>query len=538
MEVSSEFVGDPNLLAPIIYEDTGECSCQICGTILKNRKSFNKHRWQYHSVIRKTLGCPLTSVGCVEKMTNMTALRSHLLTKHGIECPEQILHFDDMRDFEAWKSEEEMASSSAFVRRTNAHTTKNDTQAQAYFYCNRSGNKDQRLKATATRKKGSGKIGAYCPAYLTVSINRIDGGVTVRACLTHVGHEMDAAYLPLPVPVVLTIERMLLDGRTVEDIVNTIKSSGDDSDAVLKINSSHVKYIKSRMGVVDAKEGDAPSTSAHPVEHPPQSLDTFAADAENDTFDSQLETWAYTLTAVRQTLDNIALHYRDADVTSLLANQPALDSLQRIASRIERAVVSSIDQSIATNRSKRPAPHQLRQPSKRKQLDRATKHSAVSCVVCEQRAFCRLKNTEETRKVLFAGCSEGIAKTISCVEVFKRQHKSELFQLNKVCFRRTEEYWEPEIQGVDRLKVNRDVPVIFILISRDSLPDNETVGRQKSTEPLPSWIWSQSKSVVKKKKKQPLTDTQQAANKWKRKTKKKGVPDSSAPTTAPLSKQM
>lgn len=75
-------------------------------------------------------------------------------------------------------------------------------------------------------------------------------------------------------------------------------------------------------------------------------------------------------------------------------------------------------------------------------------------------------NEPDTRQLTWNGCGQAVSKTISCAEIMKRQFK-ELHQVTEIRFKRIEEYWEPTTDGMDRLKVNRDVPVITILLSKD-----------------------------------------------------------------------
>ena len=46
------------------------------------------------------------------------------------------------------------------------------------------------------------------------------------------------------------------------------------------------------------------------------------------------------------------------------------------------------------------------------------------------------------------------------------------YQQTKLQYVRIEEYWEPTVEGLERLKVNRDIPAMHILLSKDPLPDD------------------------------------------------------------------
>jgi len=59
------------------------------------------------------------------------------------------------------------------------------------------------------------------------------------------------------------------------------------------------------------------------------------------------------------------------------------------------------------------------------------------------------------------------------VEVLKRRVKYGLHQITRTRFKRIEEYWDPKADGLERLKVNRDVPAIYILLSKDVLQTDD-----------------------------------------------------------------
>jgi len=68
------------------------------------------------------------------------------------------------------------------------------------------------------------------------------------------------------------------------------------------------------------------------------------------------------------------------------------------------------------------------------------------------------------RYVIFAGMGPACTKTISAVEVLKRRVKIDLHQITRTRFKRVEEYWDPKADGLERLKVNRDIPAIYVFI--------------------------------------------------------------------------
>ncbi|XP_033762054.1 ribonuclease P protein subunit p25-like protein [Pecten maximus] len=71
----------------------------------------------------------------------------------------------------------------------------------------------------------------------------------------------------------------------------------------------------------------------------------------------------------------------------------------------------------------------------------------------------------EVKQMTWNASGPAIPKAISCAEIMKRKNKS-LHQITRLMNRRIEEYWEPKVDGLDRLKVNRDIPAIYILLSK------------------------------------------------------------------------
>ncbi|XP_066547110.1 ribonuclease P protein subunit p25-like protein [Amia ocellicauda] len=80
----------------------------------------------------------------------------------------------------------------------------------------------------------------------------------------------------------------------------------------------------------------------------------------------------------------------------------------------------------------------------------------------------------EARSVVFVGTGRSVAKAVSCVEVLKRRVHG-LHQLTRLQYRRTQEVWEPlePAAGLDSLTVSRNVPAVWILLSKDPLDDTQ-----------------------------------------------------------------
>ncbi|KAK9501432.1 hypothetical protein O3M35_012155 [Rhynocoris fuscipes] len=87
------------------------------------------------------------------------------------------------------------------------------------------------------------------------------------------------------------------------------------------------------------------------------------------------------------------------------------------------------------------------------------------------------------KDIVWTGSGAALGKTISCAEVMKKKF-CPIYQFNKICYRRCEEHWDPKIEGLDPLVVNRDVPLIHILLSHlpinKGLPGFQMVGEEES----------------------------------------------------------
>ncbi|XP_066539958.1 ribonuclease P protein subunit p25-like protein [Hoplias malabaricus] len=77
------------------------------------------------------------------------------------------------------------------------------------------------------------------------------------------------------------------------------------------------------------------------------------------------------------------------------------------------------------------------------------------------------------RQIVFTGAGPSVAKTITCVEILKRRVRG-LHQCTRLLYRTVQEIWEPlePDAGLDNLTVSRNIPGIWVLLSRDPLDSN------------------------------------------------------------------
>ncbi|XP_026861070.2 ribonuclease P protein subunit p25-like protein [Electrophorus electricus] len=74
------------------------------------------------------------------------------------------------------------------------------------------------------------------------------------------------------------------------------------------------------------------------------------------------------------------------------------------------------------------------------------------------------------RQIVFTGMGPSVAKAITCVEILKRRIRG-LHQFTRLLYRTVQETWEPlePAAGLDSLTVSRNVPGIWVLLSRELL---------------------------------------------------------------------
>ncbi|XP_042346350.1 ribonuclease P protein subunit p25-like protein [Plectropomus leopardus] len=94
------------------------------------------------------------------------------------------------------------------------------------------------------------------------------------------------------------------------------------------------------------------------------------------------------------------------------------------------------------------------------------------------------------KQIVFTATGKGVAKAITCAEITKRRLKG-LHQLTRLLFSTVQEVWEPlePAAGLDSLTVSRNLPAIWILLSREPLdcsqPGYQAPGRYDA-------LWTQS----------------------------------------------
>lgn len=76
------------------------------------------------------------------------------------------------------------------------------------------------------------------------------------------------------------------------------------------------------------------------------------------------------------------------------------------------------------------------------------------------------------KQVVFTGSGRGVTKTITCVEILKRTMGG-LHQVSKLYYKTVNEIWESPHQEASHITLQKTVPAICILLSKDPLDPQE-----------------------------------------------------------------
>ncbi|XP_054280779.1 uncharacterized protein LOC128998596 [Macrosteles quadrilineatus] len=178
-------------------------TCELCDKAFNSNCNLKRHYKNVHlgyepsKLVQSSLS--LTCGLCRNTLRSNVEFESHLNTHHAIVLNVIEVDFNNVSEFEKWKSSVEGEQNCLFVKHTGKRKN-NDGSASIVYYCNRSGNfKGQSSPSKRKRHlkiQGSCKINAYCPAKISAKFES-NGIIKVRFCKTHVGHEAELAHIPL-----------------------------------------------------------------------------------------------------------------------------------------------------------------------------------------------------------------------------------------------------------------------------------------------------------------------------------------------------
>ncbi|XP_065214584.1 uncharacterized protein LOC135841519 isoform X2 [Planococcus citri] len=165
------------------------------------------------------------------------------------------MKFSSEDEFWKWKEKEESSSISMFTR-NKTHVKKNGDR-MTRFTCNRSG--VYRKKGTGqrmARSKGTCKIGFCCTARILVTFEA-EGSVNVEYHSTHIGHDHQFCFLPLPSSQKQLIADKLKEGADLDQILNEVRNEITASSALEKkhfLNKKTLFNIIKKYSISEVKK--------------------------------------------------------------------------------------------------------------------------------------------------------------------------------------------------------------------------------------------------------------------------------------------
>lgn len=145
------------------------------------------------------------------------------------------LEFNNMKEFQSWKAEEEQKTSSEYNRKGAPYS---DVNSQIwYYYCNRAGKyKPKGSNIRQMKLQGTCKTGKQCTAHIKVTIKHETSKVKVFYCSSHHNHAIALAHLRMPTATRMKIAAKLQEGVGMDHILDTIR----DSVTAEGINREHL----------------------------------------------------------------------------------------------------------------------------------------------------------------------------------------------------------------------------------------------------------------------------------------------------------
>nr|XP_042897932.1 uncharacterized protein LOC107450172 [Parasteatoda tepidariorum] len=179
---------------------TENVKCKECGREFTMRKNLYAHMRNLHDDkpidMSNKLGCAL----CDQMFVNYCFLQKHYQSEHSeVNLLFEVKSFEDQNSFDIWKGSFEKETVSHFIQRSTKKLS--DLSVVKYYVCHRSGKSRIRV-SDGERKRhvktmGTNKINSSCPATMKVTKHSDRGNISVELQSVHVGHEHEAARLPL-----------------------------------------------------------------------------------------------------------------------------------------------------------------------------------------------------------------------------------------------------------------------------------------------------------------------------------------------------
>ncbi|XP_065369606.1 ribonuclease P protein subunit p25-like protein [Calliphora vicina] len=98
----------------------------------------------------------------------------------------------------------------------------------------------------------------------------------------------------------------------------------------------------------------------------------------------------------------------------------------------------------------------------------------------------------EHKNIVWSGNGGGVVKTISCAEILKRTYP--LYQVTRMCYTTVEEHWKPQMEGLEEIVANRQIPSLHIFMSLEPIDDN-VKGLQKPNTTTDFWVYNSNQNT-------------------------------------------
>ncbi|XP_026464755.1 gastrula zinc finger protein xFG20-1-like [Ctenocephalides felis] len=141
---------------------------------------------------KSRIRCPLPP--CSSVFSRYTGLYDHIEFYHKTTIDYEQFVFQNIKDFELWKTDIERKEFSHYVKCNSGYKSKTDDKT-IYFDCHRSYTYDQKPTVRLFTKT-SNKTGYACPSRISCTINH-NGTVHVEFWKTHMGHSQDIKFISL-----------------------------------------------------------------------------------------------------------------------------------------------------------------------------------------------------------------------------------------------------------------------------------------------------------------------------------------------------
>ncbi|GAB6024026.1 hypothetical protein CHUAL_014227 [Chamberlinius hualienensis] len=165
--------------------------CSECGSNLKSKKTLRNHMQTKHQIdIQSAIKSRFCCLVCEVILSRAEDLRKHYLDVHNVTLDVESRSFNGYEEFQMWKRETEVLSSSAYVKYSGDKRHREGKYIKQIFSCQRSGHfVSHGIGQRRLKRNGSVKINGHCPARMHVTKWK-DGLVEVSFTKTHLGHEI------------------------------------------------------------------------------------------------------------------------------------------------------------------------------------------------------------------------------------------------------------------------------------------------------------------------------------------------------------